>query len=211
MGGNPLWVGRYRLALAGYCPCRRPPLAGGLTTAGRPCRGPGRGQSPLHADSMHVAAPPPQTAPTFAANRCNKRVEQFYAIQSHHTQFKTNFLHENLSSDTTVGKPQRVAPVTSNAILASSCSPSASSRQASDTLGKLPANSRQAFDPFGKLPTNSRQASDTFGKLSLSLSVKFPRRDSLHFSNSFFPLRDSLWQACDRRSPIVQSSKNPKK
>ncbi|RWW22674.1 hypothetical protein GW17_00013112 [Ensete ventricosum] len=86
MGGNPLWVGRYRLALAGYCPCRRPPLAGGLTTAGRPCRGPGRGQSPLHADSMHVAAPPPQTAPTFAANRCNKRVEQFYAIQSHHTQ-----------------------------------------------------------------------------------------------------------------------------
>ncbi|RWW35199.1 hypothetical protein BHE74_00059895, partial [Ensete ventricosum] len=32
-------------------------------------RGPGCGQPPLHVDSMHVAAPPPQAAPTFAANR----------------------------------------------------------------------------------------------------------------------------------------------
>ncbi|RWW72669.1 hypothetical protein BHE74_00019515 [Ensete ventricosum] len=74
--------------------------------ADRPYRGPGHGQPPLHADSMHVAAPPPQAAPTFAANRYDKRVEQFYAIQSHHTHLKTNFLPESLGSDTTIGKPQ---------------------------------------------------------------------------------------------------------
>ncbi|RRT78827.1 hypothetical protein B296_00019315, partial [Ensete ventricosum] len=62
----------------------RSPLVGSQAMADRPCRGPSRGQPPLHADSMQVAAPLPQVAPTFAANRCNKRVEQFYAIQSHH-------------------------------------------------------------------------------------------------------------------------------
>ncbi|RRT54480.1 hypothetical protein B296_00004531, partial [Ensete ventricosum] len=75
--------------------------------ADHPCRGLGHCQPPLHSDNMHMAAPPPQAVPTFAVNRCNKHVEQFYAIQSHHTQFKTNFLHENFDSDTTVGKPQR--------------------------------------------------------------------------------------------------------
>ncbi|RZS28441.1 hypothetical protein BHM03_00062031, partial [Ensete ventricosum] len=49
--------------LAGYYPYGRSPLAGSQAMAGRPCRGPGRGQPPLHADSMHVAAPPLQAAP----------------------------------------------------------------------------------------------------------------------------------------------------
>ncbi|RRT41910.1 hypothetical protein B296_00036129 [Ensete ventricosum] len=67
-GGRPL-----RAA----APCRGPsrsrsPLTGSQAMAGYPYRGPGRGQPPLHADSMHVAASPPQAAPTFAANRCNK-------------------------------------------------------------------------------------------------------------------------------------------
>ncbi|RWV80096.1 hypothetical protein GW17_00058681 [Ensete ventricosum] len=73
-GVNPLRAGRSRLALTGWplpvTPCKYQAMAG------CPCRGPGRGQPPLHADSMHVAAPPPQVVPTFAANRCNKRVEQ---------------------------------------------------------------------------------------------------------------------------------------
>ncbi|RRT35925.1 hypothetical protein B296_00050015, partial [Ensete ventricosum] len=84
----------------------RPPLAGSQAMADRAYRGPSRGQPPLHANSMHVAASPPQAAPTLAANHCNKGVEQFYAIQSHHTQFKTNFLYENLGSDTIVGNAQ---------------------------------------------------------------------------------------------------------
>ncbi|RWW51673.1 hypothetical protein BHE74_00041955, partial [Ensete ventricosum] len=76
----------------------RQPLAGWpqpvVPTGGRPLQvvrpwpplqGPGCGQPPLHAESMHVAAPPPQAMPTFAANRYNKHVEQFYVIQSHHT------------------------------------------------------------------------------------------------------------------------------
>ncbi|RRT75902.1 hypothetical protein B296_00020460 [Ensete ventricosum] len=37
--------------------------------AGRPYRGPSRGQPPLHADSMHVAAPPPQAVLIFVTNR----------------------------------------------------------------------------------------------------------------------------------------------
>ncbi|RRT33044.1 hypothetical protein B296_00043810 [Ensete ventricosum] len=44
----------------------------------------------------------------FAAKPQQERVEQFYTIQSHHMKFKTNLSHENLGSDTTVGKPQRV-------------------------------------------------------------------------------------------------------
>ncbi|RWV96689.1 hypothetical protein GW17_00040580 [Ensete ventricosum] len=85
----------------------RSPLASSQAMAGRPCRGPGRDQPPLHTDSMLVVAPPPQAAPTFVASCCNKCVEQFYVIQSDHTQFKINLSHENLGSDTTVGKPQR--------------------------------------------------------------------------------------------------------
>ncbi|RRT57472.1 hypothetical protein B296_00020090, partial [Ensete ventricosum] len=37
----------------------RLPLAGSQAMASRPYMGPGHGQPPLHADSMHVAAPPP--------------------------------------------------------------------------------------------------------------------------------------------------------
>ncbi|RWV85238.1 hypothetical protein GW17_00052985, partial [Ensete ventricosum] len=88
------------LSLRATAPCR------GLGRSGSPLQGPGRGQPPLHADNMHVAAPPPQVSPTFAVNRCNKRIEQFYAIQPNRTQFKTNFSYKNLDSDTTVGKPQ---------------------------------------------------------------------------------------------------------
>ncbi|RRT32044.1 hypothetical protein B296_00056446, partial [Ensete ventricosum] len=40
--------------------CSRSPLADSQAMAGRPYRGPGRGQPPLHIDSMHVAAPPPE-------------------------------------------------------------------------------------------------------------------------------------------------------
>ncbi|RWW15581.1 hypothetical protein GW17_00020570 [Ensete ventricosum] len=103
-------AGRARgwLPLAGCCPCGRPPLASSQAMAGRPCRGSGRDQPPLDADNMHVATPLPQAVPTFAVNRCNERVEEFYVIQSHHTQFKTNLSHENLGSDTTVVEPQRV-------------------------------------------------------------------------------------------------------
>ncbi|RRT55052.1 hypothetical protein B296_00038098, partial [Ensete ventricosum] len=73
------------LPLRATAPYRGPgysesPLVGSQAMVDRPCRGPGRGQPPLHADNMHVATPPPQAAPTFTANRYNKRVEQFYAI-----------------------------------------------------------------------------------------------------------------------------------
>ncbi|RZS21633.1 hypothetical protein BHM03_00054300, partial [Ensete ventricosum] len=101
-------VGRSRSCPRVAAPCRgacrnRPPLAGNQAMVGRTYRGPGCGQPPLHANSMHVATPPPQAAPTFAANRCNKCVEQFYVIQSRHTQFKTNFSHKNLGSNITLG------------------------------------------------------------------------------------------------------------
>ncbi|RRT34928.1 hypothetical protein B296_00048263, partial [Ensete ventricosum] len=99
-GGNPLWAGHWRPPLrAGRnrpcprvaAPCGLLPLRavaplqaawsqsaaleGSQAMVDRPCREPGRGQTPLHADNMHVAAPPPQAAPTFTTNRCNKRVE----------------------------------------------------------------------------------------------------------------------------------------
>ncbi|RZS24920.1 hypothetical protein BHM03_00058047, partial [Ensete ventricosum] len=45
--------------ITGCCPYGRPPLAGSQAMAGRPYRGPGRGQPPLHADNMHVVTPPP--------------------------------------------------------------------------------------------------------------------------------------------------------
>ncbi|RWW12803.1 hypothetical protein GW17_00023515, partial [Ensete ventricosum] len=102
VGGYPLWAG---------CPCKgvlavadhpltgglsrsRLPLAVSLAMGGRPCMGAGRGWSPLLA--------------VFVAKMQQECAERFYAIQSHHTQFKTNLLYENLGSDTTVGKPQRI-------------------------------------------------------------------------------------------------------
>ncbi|RWW37953.1 hypothetical protein BHE74_00056865 [Ensete ventricosum] len=72
------------------------PLAGGQVMAGRSCRRPGRGWPPI----LLLAA--------FAAKTQQERVERFYAFKSHHTQFKTNLSYENLGSDATIGKPQRV-------------------------------------------------------------------------------------------------------
>ncbi|RWV82469.1 hypothetical protein GW17_00056031 [Ensete ventricosum] len=60
-------------------------LIGGQALADRPCRGPSLGQQPLHVDIIQVAAPCPQAAPTVTTNHYNKCVEQFYALQSHHT------------------------------------------------------------------------------------------------------------------------------
>ncbi|RWW61489.1 hypothetical protein BHE74_00031448, partial [Ensete ventricosum] len=63
-----------RLQIASVCRPLQPPLAslagwpwpqsiaplqGSLAVADRPCRGPGRGQPPLHADSMQVVTPRP--------------------------------------------------------------------------------------------------------------------------------------------------------
>ncbi|RWV95313.1 hypothetical protein GW17_00042068 [Ensete ventricosum] len=92
-----------------YCPCGWSPLAGDrplkgpsrsrprpLQVVSRPYRGAGRGPARL----------PPLLA-AFAAKMQQECIEQFYAIHSHHTQFKTNLSHENLGSDTTIGKPQR--------------------------------------------------------------------------------------------------------
>ncbi|RWW59928.1 hypothetical protein BHE74_00033106 [Ensete ventricosum] len=69
-------------------------LSRGLAMGGRPCMGAGRDWPPLLV--------------AFAAKIQQECIERFYAIQSHHTQFKTNLSYENLGSDTTVGKPQRV-------------------------------------------------------------------------------------------------------
>ncbi|RWV82408.1 hypothetical protein GW17_00056094, partial [Ensete ventricosum] len=80
--------------LATICPLTGG-LGHGLAMGAQPCMGAGRGWPPLH-----LAA--------FAANMQQEHIERFYAIQSHHTQFKTNLSHENLGSDTTVRKPQRV-------------------------------------------------------------------------------------------------------
>ncbi|RRT60123.1 hypothetical protein B296_00035592 [Ensete ventricosum] len=51
---------------------------------------------------------PPLLLAAFAAKTQQKHVERFYAIQSHHTQFKINLSYENFSSDTAVGKPPRL-------------------------------------------------------------------------------------------------------
>ncbi|RWV97499.1 hypothetical protein GW17_00039705 [Ensete ventricosum] len=73
----------------------RLPLVVGLAGGGRPCMGAGRGWPPL-------------LLTAFATKMQQERIERFYAIQSHHTQFKTKLSYENLGSDITVGKPQRV-------------------------------------------------------------------------------------------------------
>ncbi|RZS22617.1 hypothetical protein BHM03_00055419, partial [Ensete ventricosum] len=75
-------------------PAGAAPAGRGLAMGGRPCMGAGRGWLPLL-----LAA--------FAAKTQQEHVERFYAIQSHHTQFKTNLSHENIGFDTAVGKPQR--------------------------------------------------------------------------------------------------------
>ncbi|RZS15969.1 hypothetical protein BHM03_00047896 [Ensete ventricosum] len=67
-------------------------LGRGLAMGGRPCMGAGRGWLPL----LLVA---------FAVKMQQECVERFYTILSHHMQFKINLSHENLGSDTTVGKP----------------------------------------------------------------------------------------------------------
>ncbi|RRT57973.1 hypothetical protein B296_00036450 [Ensete ventricosum] len=90
-GSRPLRAGH-----SSPCPQAPPLWAGlgrGLAIGGRPYMGAGRGWSPL----LLVA---------FAAKMQQKCVKRFYAIQSHHMQFKTNLLYKNLSSDTAVGKPQ---------------------------------------------------------------------------------------------------------
>ncbi|RWW06288.1 hypothetical protein GW17_00030395 [Ensete ventricosum] len=103
-GAAPL---RLALAAAGR------PFAGGLAAADRPFAwGPwlqsvvalqvvgcpfkvaGRGHARL-----------PLAWVSFAAKMQQECVERSYVIQSHHTQFKTNLSHENLGSNTTVGKP----------------------------------------------------------------------------------------------------------
>ncbi|RZS23259.1 hypothetical protein BHM03_00056159 [Ensete ventricosum] len=94
--------------------CRRPPcgllpLAGAaglpfglaLAAANRPLGG-GLGRG------LAMGGWPPLLLAAFAAKTQQERIEQFYAIQSHHTQFKTNLSHKSLGSDTTVGKPQWV-------------------------------------------------------------------------------------------------------
>ncbi|RWW49094.1 hypothetical protein BHE74_00044783 [Ensete ventricosum] len=84
----------------GDCPCRGPwpqpttPLqvaklwpvssARGLAVANHHCRGPGRGR-------------PPSFLVAFVAEMQQERVEQFYVMQSHHTQFETNLSLKNLT------------------------------------------------------------------------------------------------------------------
>ncbi|RWV78833.1 hypothetical protein GW17_00060128, partial [Ensete ventricosum] len=92
------------LRAAGPCglafPCRgpgrsRPPLCrGALAATDRPCKGAGCGHARL-----------PLVRASFVAKIQQECVERFYAIQSHHTPSKTNLLHENLGSITTIGKP----------------------------------------------------------------------------------------------------------
>ncbi|RWV81205.1 hypothetical protein GW17_00057398 [Ensete ventricosum] len=95
-GNRPLRPGRSRSCLRGCCHCGWPLSVAPLQVAGRPCKGAGRGHARL-----------PLVRASFTAKMQQERVERFYAIQSHHTQFKTNLSHEILGSDTTVGKHQR--------------------------------------------------------------------------------------------------------
>ncbi|RRT70730.1 hypothetical protein B296_00013885, partial [Ensete ventricosum] len=95
-GGCPcgLAVGNVAPLRAGLGCSRSPLCLGPLAAAGRPCKGAGRGHARL-----------PLARASFVAKTQQECVERFYAIQSHYTQFKINLLHENLGSDTTVGKP----------------------------------------------------------------------------------------------------------
>ncbi|RWV83968.1 hypothetical protein GW17_00054361, partial [Ensete ventricosum] len=94
------------IAHAGGCPCKglwswpaatlagglgrnQLPLVVGLVVGGRPCMGVGNSWPPL-------------LLTAFTVKTQQECVEQFYAIQSHHTQLKINLSHENLGSDTTI-------------------------------------------------------------------------------------------------------------
>ncbi|RWV77162.1 hypothetical protein GW17_00062051 [Ensete ventricosum] len=70
------------------------PFVAELALTGHPCKGAGRGHAWL-----------PLARASFAVKTQQECVERFYVIQSHHVQFKTNLFHENLISDTAVGKP----------------------------------------------------------------------------------------------------------
>ncbi|RRT79243.1 hypothetical protein B296_00003464 [Ensete ventricosum] len=89
LAASSLAVTPYGLATSGIaalptggCPCRGCPYKGpwlqpigptnGQVVAGHTYRGPGRGQPPLHADSMQLSAPRSKAGPTFVVNRCNK-------------------------------------------------------------------------------------------------------------------------------------------
>ncbi|RWW17489.1 hypothetical protein GW17_00018581 [Ensete ventricosum] len=88
------------------CPCRRlSPLAG---AAGLPFGLALAATWPWVAGLAwgQAVAGRPLLLCAFAAKTQQERVERFYMIQSHHTQFKTNLSHENLGSDTTIRKPQ---------------------------------------------------------------------------------------------------------
>ncbi|RWW43642.1 hypothetical protein BHE74_00050668, partial [Ensete ventricosum] len=67
------------------------PLAGDQAVADRPCWRPSRGWPPILILTM------------FAAKMQQERIERFYAIGSHHMQFKINLSHKNIGYDTTVG------------------------------------------------------------------------------------------------------------
>ncbi|RZS16462.1 hypothetical protein BHM03_00048452 [Ensete ventricosum] len=82
-------------APTGDCPLRVGPGCS-LAVGGRHCMGAGCGWPPLL-----LAA--------FTTKTQQERVERLYVIQSYHTQFKINLSHENLGSDTTVGKPQQLS------------------------------------------------------------------------------------------------------
>ncbi|RWW55097.1 hypothetical protein BHE74_00038281, partial [Ensete ventricosum] len=97
--GRPQQVVLASVAPAGCCPhkrCRPPLRAGPGRTRSPPCRGPW---------PRPCRGWPPLLLAAFTAKTQQERVERFYVIQSHHTQFKTNLSHENIGSDTTVGKP----------------------------------------------------------------------------------------------------------
>ncbi|RWV84305.1 hypothetical protein GW17_00053991, partial [Ensete ventricosum] len=125
-GGRPLRASRWCSPLVGAprvaAPC-------GLAAAGHargwllplrvaaPCGLlPPRATAPLQG-GLGCCRPPPCRWPghallsllvAFAVKTQQERVERFYVIQYHHMQFKINLSHENLGSDTIVGKPQWV-------------------------------------------------------------------------------------------------------
>ncbi|RZS03999.1 hypothetical protein BHM03_00034261, partial [Ensete ventricosum] len=92
----------------GATPCghRWPPLRAGLGCSRSPSyretwSWPGRVRPALHGGWPWLVAPP-------CCLHYDNTTRTHYAIQSRHTQFKINLSYENLSSDSTVGKPQWV-------------------------------------------------------------------------------------------------------
>ncbi|RRT34885.1 hypothetical protein B296_00033275 [Ensete ventricosum] len=108
--GCPLWPVRGRCLCPQAPPCRQEPCPRVATTTGDcPCKGLWPWPTTPIGGLTMGSWPWPHTPflIAFAVKIQQERVERFHAIQSHHTQFKTNLLHENLGSDTTVGKSQR--------------------------------------------------------------------------------------------------------